>query len=52
MTTLVPMMQKKRSNEIPFIHICVYANAEETFAYVYMNMDENTEAFILGSPDG
>lgn len=44
------MMQKNMSNEIPFVCICVHANAEETFAYVYVNMDENAEAFILGSP--
>lgn len=43
-------MQKNMSDEIPFICICVYVNAEDTFAYVYMNMDKNIEALSLGSP--
>lgn len=32
--------------------MCVHANAEDTFAYVYMNMNKNIEAHILGSPYG
>lgn len=37
------MMQKNMSNETPCLCSCVYANV--AFAYVYVNLDKNTEAF-------